>query len=104
MDELIKRDTKGLTEKQKFVIRQCQDKYKNGEQITTEFIENLKKGYETLKTASGSADQNENEEGADALTPDQSSNVGQLPDEADPFADVPLPEPPPLPSDWYDDS
>lgn len=81
-DNLLKRGTKGLTPQQRFLVRECDLMDREKKRFTAEELKKI------LEIFGEAADQSATE----------SSNVEQLPADPDnpddPFADIPIPEPP----------
>lgn len=88
-NDLLHRGTKGLTMQQRFLVQECDRMEREKKQFTVEELQKI------LEIFGEAADQS-------AL---ESTNAEQLPDDPDnpddPFADIPIPEPP---EGWFDDT
>lgn len=89
-DNLLKRGTKGLTPQQRFLVKECEHSARENKRFIAEELQKI------LEIFGEAVDQSAPE----------SSNAEYLPSDPDnpddPFADVPLPEPPP--EGWFDDT
>lgn len=76
-NNLLKRGTKGLTPQQRFLVKECEHSSRENKRFTVEELQQILEIF-----------------GGDQIAP-ESSNAEQLPaDPEDPFANIPIPEPP----------